>query len=868
MIPPIPVSTILYLTGATAAKAVRMIRGRRSGSAESGDGDLLGMGLEIAGELSTVLFAHSFAEKIQEAKERFDRWLEHRTLPEQAALEKAVARCEVLADLYCLMAAAPGAPEGAEQVSAFRKAMEWRPEWLKAAPAAGFITQANLIWIAEAKSSCVARLDELDRHFESSGIRPLDLALAKDSSGAREITERAVGAWPGAPETVAVQFRERWFGYLQAGFLQERATNALVKTSFDSLLDELRFDRLIDAVGEVRTEVQTQADRVIRELGGRVPRPPGDPPPPPDPGDVIGRDVQIELATRMLLRDRRRPLLIWGPPGIGKSTIGLSVLHREEVIARFGARRFHARCDEFKDAAGLIAGLDRRWFGRVEAEPGRALLQSLSEGPGVVLLDNFESPWRPDRAGSERLVAQLLGIRDIWLAIALQGHERPGAFGFADLEPPPLGADDSMRLFRLAADLGPDIAVDPRLVGLVKEMEGVPHAIQLLGSQARFRNPADVESQWREESTRMLKVRGAAADDRVRSLYTAYELAVNNPWLDGPPRALLRVLACLPAGVALEDTAVVFAAGAGTDSWAADRASAELERNALAYRERGRLRMLAPLRRHVAGAGQRVAPEEMASALRFYLELGAKGEEVGGVSGGAVALKLAAEVENVHWAIGIAQAGGDPAMAAALGLAKFASFTGVPRAADPLEVAIVMARKAGDTRGGARGAERSGDIALARSDHAGARQRYEEALPLYRQVGDVLGEANCIQRLGDIALRRSDQAGAGQRYQEALPLYRQVGDVLGEANCIQSLGDIALRDGRGEEASERFKAALDLYRRISEPCSVGWTLRRLARMETDESKRAKLLAEAASLWMGSDRDDLVEDLRREFPGEV
>ena len=190
-----------------------------------------------------------------------------------------------------------------------------------------------------------------------------------------------------------------------------------------------------------------------------------------------------------------------------------------------------------------------------------------------------------------------------------------------------------------------------------------------------------------------------------------------------------------------------------------------------------------------------------------------------------------------------------------------------------------------------------GDIALACSDHDGARERYEAALPLYRRVGDVQGEANCILSLGDIALARSDHDGARERYDEALSLYRRLGHVLGEANCIRSLGDIARECSDHDGARERYETALPLYRRVGlcwarrtasrawvtsrsrartatvrassstrpwrstpaflSPYSIGRAHDALARVAQDEDERVRHIAAAREAWLSIGRDDLV-----------
>jgi tetratricopeptide (TPR) repeat protein len=166
-------------------------------------------------------------------------------------------------------------------------------------------------------------------------------------------------------------------------------------------------------------------------------------------------------------------------------------------------------------------------------------------------------------------------------------------------------------------------------------------------------------------------------------------------------------------------------------------------------------------------------------------------------------------------------------------------------------------RDAGDVHGEAACIEGLADVALARSDHEGARQRYEAALPLFQKVGDVLGEPNCIRRLGAIAHARSDHEGARQRYEAALSLFQNVGSVRGEANCLMGLGDIA--ESRGEVAIARqcWLSAPAFYTKIPEPYSIGFA-HSLARCSATPDEAGEHREAARGAWDSINRSDLIE----------
>jgi tetratricopeptide (TPR) repeat protein len=562
----------------------------------------------------------------------------------------------------------------------------------------------------------------------------------------------------------------------------------------------------------------------------------------PPPRHCFGREDAVPQAVAAVLARPAAPLAILGPPGVGKTTVAVTALHDPGVVKRYRSRRFFVRADGVRGRDALVAAIAAALG--LEAGPGleQRTWRELERGPALLVLDNAETPWDADPQAVEELLAQLAAVPGLALVATVRGDERPAGPRWAEpIRLRPLDPAPARSAFLAVA--GERHRSDPHLDPLLEAVERLPIAIDLLAHQAEsLPGLSELWQRWQSERSAVLQRAGGRT--RELSLEVSVELSLQSPRMTQAGERLASLLALLPGGLAPEDVGAVLP-GEGA------AAAAALRRTGLAAPDVARLRLLAPIR-EVLRRLRPPAPEDHQRLVAHFLELARLGDRVGAAGGAEAARRLETELGNLEAILAGALEAADPepAIRAALAFGVFERFTGIGGSA-LLDQAVAAARKAGSVLLEARCLSARADLALARSDHDGARSRYEAALPLYRRVGKLVGEANCIKGLGNIALARSDHDGARSRYEEALPLYHRVGAVLGEANCIQSLGDIAFERSDHGGAQPRYEEALPLYRRVGDVLGEAnciWSLGEIARARSDHDGARSRYEEALPLY--------------------
>ena len=342
---------------------------------------------------------------------------------------------------------------------------------------------------------------------------------------------------------------------------------------------------------------------------------------PPRPSIFFGRAAQIDAVVDQLVRPAPEHVAILGGPGMGKTSLALTVCHDPRIGAHYKTDIHFIACDAAEGRSNVLAVI-ASFFGCVKGDRTahrKAVATALrSSSPTLIVLDNFESAWDSDaaRLEAEEVLGMLTGFDGVAVVVTLRGAERPhGATWSKPVLPPllPLDLIAAKHVFLTISDASES---DPDLDRLLNYVASIPLAVVLLANLAQFESCRSLVGRWNETKTSMV-ARGEAAD-RLNSLDVSIGISLEAPRMRNAPNAtcLLSLLALLPDGAMDNDIPIW-----GSSIPLVQQSLSVLLQNALATRsDDQRIHVLAPIRQYML-THYPPTSEIAAPLLQHYFEL-------------------------------------------------------------------------------------------------------------------------------------------------------------------------------------------------------------------------------------------------------
>ena len=613
-----------------------------------------------------------------------------------------------------------------------------------------------------------------------------------------------------------------------------------------------RFLRLARAGRTLTTRDQAALDRRPTNLPLVLPQ-------------LIGRERDLQMARKRLLRDGVRLLSITGPPGVGKTTLSLHL--GLEALSAFEDGAFFVPLADAGDppavAAAIARVLDVNEAGvavvrRLEAYlSGRQLLlvldnleQALSSGPVVAELLRT-CPWLTVVATS-RAPLRIRQERRLLLEPLALPHEAP------ERSQDEIAQSPAIALFvERARAAKPDFALTAdnadAVVRICARLGGLPLAIELVAARAAVLTP---ESLLERLGGAVLLDTGGLHDvpDRHRTMRAAITWSYD--LLSPSEQELFARLAVCPGrfGLGLAEAMAAPRHDAATGSEGPgplDGLASLVEKSLVVRRDRGtepRFELLEPIREYALEALERdgAGSDARHRHAGYYLSLAVEADPRLRGRGQTLWLdRLESERGNFDAALGFLLGTGDDA-ARALQLSNslfwFWNIRGylsegrswLTRALDAAE------------RTGASLPDRAKTVsALAAIDWQegnlpAARLRIDDSIASFRRLegGPLRDHAIAACILAMIALFQGEAATAAAAAEASLRMFSDLGDRWGMALVMNPIAKLRLQQHDVAAARTELERSLTLFQELGDNWGAGVPLMNLGVVETVDGRRA------------------------------
>ena len=493
------------------------------------------------------------------------------------------------------------------------------------------------------------------------------------------------------------------------------------------------------------------------------------------------------------LAENLKPIALIGPAGIGKTSIALTILHRDRIKARFGRNRRFIRCDRFPPSrAHLLSRLSEVIGAGIENPKDlTALRPFLSSRKMILFLDNAESILDPQGTEAREIysaVEELSRFSNICLGITSRITIVPPRCRRPVI--PTLSMEAACNIFYDIYGGGERSRI---INDLLQRLDFHALSITLLATTAsRNRwDPNELVKEWNARRARVLRT------DYNESLAATIELSLASPTFRnlGPSaRELLGVVAFFPQGVDKNNLRWLFPTIPNRR-----KMIDKFCLLSLTHRSNGFITMLAPIREHLRPRDPKSSPLLCATKDRYFDRLSVDVDP--GKPGYTEARWIRSEDVNVEH--------------------LFDVFTSVDSHSDDLWDACVdfmrhlYWHKPRLTVLGPK-IELLPDnhrfkptclFELSRmfrtlGNHVEGKRLLTHVLKLDREKGDERGVASTLRRLSDANWKLGLYGEGIQQAREALKIWERLGDTVGQAWSISDLAFLLCDDGQLDAAEE------------------------------------------------------------------